>query len=135
LRLIQLRAALDVIQADFEDYLLPNPKRKTASQRWRDRLSTDVGQQDQSRIDHARTLMAKSPSTYKDVLKSDAAMLLICQHTSSIRKTGDRSAHSYADTRDQLAKIQGELGTLLSDPVERKGMSDILDCLSQRFGS
>jgi len=73
--------------------------------------------------------MATSP--YGNLLNSDAAMMVICQSKSSIQLSADQFAHTYAHNISQLAKLQGELGKIISDPMERKGMSDILDYLAQ----
>jgi len=126
--MIQLRTVLDDIQGRFTKHLTPSVERDL-SLHWRNRLTAAAGDHDQDRINYAQTQMATSP--YGNLLNSDAAMMVICQSKSSIRPTADQFAHTYAYNISQLAELQGELGKIISDPMERKGMSDIIDYLSQ----
>jgi uncharacterized iron-regulated protein len=95
---------------------------------WRRRL--DACNKTQDRIKLARSLMANS-SKFQTVLDSDNAMTVICQQISSIRSAGNIAAHSYADTVGDITALQTAIKEILTDPIERVGMSVIFSCLSE----
>ena len=85
------------------------------------------------RIGFARSLMANAPAApqFQSILDSEAAMAIICQKYSSIRNTGNKIAHTYAEQAGDLTALRATTEQILDDPAEREGMSDIISCLSR----
>lgn len=95
---------------------------------WRSKLSVP-GNGTEDRVDLARHLLAGVEKFHK-VLDSREAMVLICEKDSRLRENGDKVAHSYGNTPEDLKLLDVGLDHILTDPTERNGMADIIDFLS-----
>ncbi|KAF8958761.1 hypothetical protein BDZ97DRAFT_1761867 [Flammula alnicola] len=127
LNTIRLRAALDYTQATIARTTgLSTPKSTSASWEFRRKLDK-AGDSTEERVKLAKKFITNAKLSLPhmaELLDSDAAMSLICEKESSIRKRGNTIAHLSPSTEEELSSLTAAVDELQTT-LEQNGMRDI----------
>jgi len=102
-----------------------NRPSKPSSCYWRQVLN-DHHDSTMKRKEFALSILTAAPATHTSLIHSDAAMGLLCQKKSAIRKRGDAVAHPAIDATHDLRSLQERIQKTLA-PNQHEGMRVVID--------